>query len=163
MPPPPQKMFLVQWQAVHALLLSLLDYWWNGSIAKHLWVDQKGESQKEPYQHYAEDASAPQSSVGRGIRLCRGMNTTVQHLSTTVLGVWLWWLVSADPKAFRYIGDCLLLFSSLCNVPELILVHSKDVSTSLFLLMVMFWTSFWLAVSHVMSCHVILWHLLSGV
>jgi hypothetical protein len=51
---PSEKVFLVQWHATHTLLLLPLCHWWNGGLSKLIWVDQSGDSQKEPVQDYME-------------------------------------------------------------------------------------------------------------
>jgi hypothetical protein len=110
---------------------------------------------KEADHDYTDDASTPQSSVAEGFQWCRWQcvdrhyHGTLWHLLTTVLGIWFQQLVSTPTKAFHYNGHCLLLFPPLGTVPKLDLVHPKKVLISLFMQIVVFWTSFWLALSNV--------------
>jgi hypothetical protein len=78
------------------------------------WIN--GDSQKEPDQNYVEDASTPQSSYGRGYQHCgqqctdRHYRTTLRHLSTILLGIWLEYLLPTRPEAFHCNRHCTLLW-----------------------------------------------------
>jgi hypothetical protein len=86
---------IVEWQATHAPLLSLLDHWRNGGLPKRLCVDQIGDSQKESDQDSTKDASirVSRSSVRGGFQWygqqCADGHylATLRRLSTIVPGV----------------------------------------------------------------------------
>jgi hypothetical protein len=91
-------------------------------------VDQTGNSQKEPdqdHQDCTDDASPPQSLVGKSFQRCGRQcadghyRATLRHHPTKVLGVWFELLVSIGPEAFHYNAHCLLLCPFLSSVPKL--------------------------------------------
>jgi hypothetical protein len=90
--------------------------------------------QKQPDQDYTEDTPTAQSSVGWSFQQCgrqcvdEHCCASLQHFSTTVLGVWFKLLISTSAEIFHYNGHCLLQCPTSGSVPKLALVHPKRVN-----------------------------------
>ena len=142
-----KKCFLVSWQAMDTLLLSLLEYQQNGIFLKCEWTKEviilrgKIRTKQRMLQHF--EVQLARRCVWCGWQYV-GWNyhATVQHPSSPFLGIPLDWLVSTSPRASLCNRHCWLLYPSVNSVPGLVLLSHINVSASFFLLVAAYWISF---------------------
>lgn len=118
----------------------------------HFWVDQTHNNPKGPDWDYKKDAPAPQSSNTRGCQECGwpvcGCTLSCNNATSIVTIPWHF-VQTPGPTESYYNWHCLLLCPCLDSVPEWVHENQYEVSTSLSLLMIEFWTLLWWAMSQV--------------